>query len=262
MKKTTKSFQSLLLAFVLLCSLAISASAAYVSSTTKTITLAGRELDISSSVSTYPDSQGCQVYSTTFVLSSASSNPAGYLGAKAGLYDKDAYLIFMEGETYTSSNTPGVMAEHSTYVVDNKGTGMYVYGQGIAFAFNGSKYLSAVTNRTPNILAKRTTSSFAAVIEEQLAVATTFAEAQKISGVNEEGQAYGSALFVDSTADIPELVAAVSKDGVKGYIYSDEVYLPSTNTPEEAAAHVIRTQTIPLYDMDGTTVIGEFIINK
>lgn len=75
----------------------------------------------------------------------------------------------------------------------------------------------------------------------------------------------------------PDLIAAVGIDGIESYVYSQDLQDDMPKTSEEAVA---RTQalknaqslkksdeptvvkTIPLYDVDGKTVIGKFAITN
>jgi len=93
--------------------------------------------------------------------------------------------------------------------------------------------------------------------------------------VNENGLTYGSAVFAVSPDTEPDLISAIGIDGTEGYVYSVDLQEDLPKTPEEA---VIKTKalkenvqqvngsvivkTIPLYDIDGKTVIGEFAITS
>jgi len=82
---------------------------------------------------------------------------------------------------------------------------------------------------------------------------------------NESGQTYGSNAFANSPDQEPDLVAAVGVDGTQGYVRSKDLDEEMPKTPEEAVAHNRKLKAerlIPLYDVDGKTVIGEFKINN
>lgn len=79
--------------------------------------------------------------------------------------------------------------------------------------------------------------------------------------VNELGMTYGSALDATSPDNEPDLIKAFGVDGTVGYVRSEDVNLPAPATREEARAQQdIGATWIPLYAVDGTTVIGEFKI--
>ncbi len=65
-------------------------------------------------------------------------------------------------------------------------------------------------------------------------------------GINANGQTYGTA----NEKGIPDLTAAQATNGEVGYIYSDELMNDSRQD----------FHTIPVYESDGVTVIGEFPI--
>ena len=88
---------------------------------------------------------------------------------------------------------------------------------------------------------------------------------------NENGQTYGPAMYAPSPDKEPDLIQAESLDGKVGYVYASDVnYRP--NSPEELLAYtaknkelwdnapvgkVVISHTVPLYAVDGKTVIGE-----
>lgn len=95
---------------------------------------------------------------------------------------------------------------------------------------------------------------------------------------NEVGQTYGSAAMAVTPEQEPNLIKAVGVGGVEGFIYREDLAGKMPSTPEEALAKQKQTEklmarvaagkpvvmrTIPLYEVDGVTVIGKFeIINK
>jgi len=71
-------------------------------------------------------------------------------------------------------------------------------------------------------------------------------------------------------------MAAIGDDGVAGYIYTDDLKSENPKTPAEAVARqemyealianwdgqeAIVVRTIPLYESDGRTVIGDYNIS-
>lgn len=96
--------------------------------------------------------------------------------------------------------------------------------------------------------------------------------------VNDSGQTYGSGIYAVSFETEPDLIAAVGTDGTEGYVYAKDLHKDMPQTPEEAVAQTnklrksqslkrgsnetIVVDTIPLYDVDGKTIIGEFSITN
>ncbi|WP_323959357.1 peptidase M56 family protein [Arthrobacter sp. JZ12] len=83
-------------------------------------------------------------------------------------------------------------------------------------------------------------------------------------GVNEKGETYGAAHNSQGVA--PDLVAVIATNGRTGYAYSDALNVqPQFDSPEEAIAwqeeHRGEEFPIPVYESDGETVIGEFIVS-
>jgi hypothetical protein len=79
---------------------------------------------------------------------------------------------------------------------------------------------------------------------------------------NANGDTYG----IDSPNGHPDLVAATATNHLSGYVYqSDLDYEPSFTTPAQAAAwsrkHGHEPHPIPVYESDGKTRIGTFVIN-
>lgn len=81
---------------------------------------------------------------------------------------------------------------------------------------------------------------------------------------NESGQTYGSDLGATSRDTVPDLIKAIGVDGTQGYLRSEDVYEVPPKTPEEALARQRNREgsirQIPLYAVDGKTVVGVFKI--
>jgi hypothetical protein len=79
---------------------------------------------------------------------------------------------------------------------------------------------------------------------------------------NEKGQTYGSALDAPSYEDEPDLIKAYGIDGTIGYVKKEDLDGPEPKTPEEAVrlSNEAKPREIPLYDVDGETIIGKFIV--
>ena len=87
---------------------------------------------------------------------------------------------------------------------------------------------------------------------------------------NENNQTYGT--FISNkegyTISEPELIAVEGVGGVKGYAKKSDLYDESfqPQTPEEFLNYVEERdkkgpRTIPVYELDGETIIGEFRLN-
>ncbi|PKM47227.1 MAG: peptidase M56 BlaR1 [Firmicutes bacterium HGW-Firmicutes-8] len=80
---------------------------------------------------------------------------------------------------------------------------------------------------------------------------------------NENGQTYGSSALVNSPDQEPDLISAVGEGGVEGYLRAVDLDEEMPKTPKEAVARNNKHKPddvieIPLYDVDGKTVIGVF----
>ena len=82
---------------------------------------------------------------------------------------------------------------------------------------------------------------------------------------NKYGQTYGSATDAASPDAEPELIRAIGVDGTTGYVLKKDLDGERPKSPEEAIAiQNSRTpggRVIPLYDVDGETVIGVFHVD-
>ncbi len=83
--------------------------------------------------------------------------------------------------------------------------------------------------------------------------------------VNENGQTYGSAPYGSGLSqDVePDLLAAYGVNGLLGYVKSVDLRGPVFNSPQEAIAYQETHKggrVIPLYEVDGVTIIDEFIV--
>ena len=59
----------------------------------------------------------------------------------------------------------------------------------------------------------------------------------------------------------PDLIAVEASNGRTGYVYAEELSGPLPSSPEEAATWTPPpARSIPVYEADGTTIIGEFTV--
>ncbi|WP_307448778.1 hypothetical protein [Paenibacillus sp. V4I3] len=79
---------------------------------------------------------------------------------------------------------------------------------------------------------------------------------------NKSGQTYGSATDATSPETVPELISAIGVDGTKGYVLKKDIDGEQPKSPEEAISiqnsRSPGGRDIPLYDVDGETIIGVF----
>ena len=81
--------------------------------------------------------------------------------------------------------------------------------------------------------------------------------------INDNGETYGSALSEYTIGAEPELISAVGANGVSGYIKAADL-TPKVSSIKEALEQTAENasgRTIPLYAVDGATVIGEFAVS-
>jgi len=83
---------------------------------------------------------------------------------------------------------------------------------------------------------------------------------------NKNGQTYGSATDAPSPDMEPELIRAIGVDGTTGYVLKKDLDGERPKSPEEAIAiqnsRSPGGRDIPLYDVDGETVIGVFHVGE
>lgn len=78
---------------------------------------------------------------------------------------------------------------------------------------------------------------------------------------NTHGQTYGSNANATSRSQYPDLVLVQATNGKDGYVYAHQLDRPTPKTPQQAIAmNSIKPRAIPVYAVNGTTVIGQFVI--
>jgi hypothetical protein len=82
---------------------------------------------------------------------------------------------------------------------------------------------------------------------------------------NANGLSYGSALDATCPEDEPDLIQVVATNGKDGYVLRTDLEVAAganLQTPQaalsEQAARAGQSQALPVYELDGTTVIGVF----
>jgi hypothetical protein len=77
-------------------------------------------------------------------------------------------------------------------------------------------------------------------------------------GVNANGQTYG----VMNQHGTPDLIAAQAANGRDGYVYANQLQGPQPTTPSQAAADNQPARAVTVYQADGKTPIGQFIVGE
>ncbi|BDO40837.1 hypothetical protein [Cellulomonas sp. NTE-D12] len=77
-------------------------------------------------------------------------------------------------------------------------------------------------------------------------------------GVNARGQTFG--VSGSAPQGDPDLVAVQATNGKSGYAYAADLEGPQPTSPAGAGTNPEHGRTIPVYESDGSTVIGEFAI--
>ena len=81
---------------------------------------------------------------------------------------------------------------------------------------------------------------------------------------NDSGVTYGSGLDAVSLEDEPDLIRVQATNGKVGYAYRTDLEGPEPSSPAAAAAQQKarggRPEVIPVYEVDGITQIGTFLL--
>ncbi|MEK8199660.1 hypothetical protein [Lysinibacillus sp. FSL M8-0134] len=213
------------------------AFAASANSPEKTVTVYGWSYTYYSGV--HNDSKGTWARG---VVNMQSYLPVGYVGINAKLYDNTGRLMTSSNWVYNNtSGNIGTMAVDTIKIVSS-GSGTYYAKSEMQF-YNGNGYNSYTSNATPYLQR-----SLVNIIPN------------KSYEVNENNLTYGSNFYAKSIEDSPDLILAVGKNGVEGYVYSKDINL-ELNTLGEVLAYINAGQpnnTVPVYAKDGITIIDTF----
>lgn len=76
---------------------------------------------------------------------------------------------------------------------------------------------------------------------------------------NENGKIYGSEYFLNTNGIEPDLILAEGISGIEGYVKSEDIN-KYADSLEEAMNFDSSTYTIPVYNVDGETIIDYFIV--
>lgn len=184
----------------------------------------------------------------TYVGATSGSPKGGYMGALARVYTSNGVLYDSSDWEYNNEGTVGMNIP--TYAERN---GIY-YSHGRIKLYNGNGYNTYDAYKSPNMTL--TSASIASMLQDN-----------SNYQINDNGETYGSGLQELISGVAPDLIKAYGSDGTLGYVRSEDLELEEINTPEEAMEYQRKRQhnserIIPLYEVDGETVIGTFKIKS
>ena len=217
----------------------------------KTPSINGYTYSFTSEVWTRSISGAKTVEASTFIRASANV-PSGYMGGQARLYTSAGELWVASSMTYNTSKIAGFGVDSPR--AKTKGT---YYALTRAQFYNGNGYTSYTGYRSPNFDFLSLTLNN----ESEYSMGIVNSMMQNEYDVNDNGETYGSALSDYTIGVEPDLISAIGTNGIKGYVKSTDL-TPNYNSPEEAIEEQMvangDTRIIPLYDYNGTTILGEF----
>ena len=169
--------------------------------------------------------------------------PVGYMGAQARLYSSSGVLKASSTWVYNEGTSYPTARGSLTY----KTTSGYYYSKGQVKFYNGDGYTTYTSAATPNFAPPRSVISDKNVIIQK----------------NDNGEIYGSGLFLDEIGVQPDLIMAEGINGEIGYVKAEDLNDAEIETPEQAFTKMLNEihYEIPLYDSDGITVIGSFMLS-
>lgn len=176
------------------------------------------------------------------VEAGTDSVPIGYLGGQARLYSSSGVLKKSSEWEYNEYSEYALVAPLFGYYASSG----YYYSKGQARFYTGDGYVTYACTATPNYAPTQSINSYSSMIIQR----------------NENGEIYGSEIFLSEIGVQPDLILAEGSNGEIGYVRTEDINDSSVTTPEEAILKMknATTSVIPLYSSDGITVIGSFIL--
>lgn len=168
--------------------------------------------------------------------------PVGYYGGQSRLYRSSGTLLTSTGMVYNTSK----VASFYVYSSRKSGAGQY-YALNKASFYNGNGYTTYTGNKSPI----QTLSSSSADSMPEAALKTSYE-------INGNGESYGSGLSEYTIGYEPDLIQAESSDGISGYVRSSDLNDSTLTFDEVQSGNSVLF--IPLYEKDGITKIGEFVL--
>lgn len=240
MKKSLLTRVSTIFIFgVLLFVTMVPAFAAYGESAVQTQTVYGYQYQFYSLI--HNEVAGQVNFQTTAKLANGSTIPVGYIGTKSQLYSSEG--ILKHATTWAYSQGAGTVELTSSSYSATSG---YYFSQGQVKLYNGSGYNYYDAYATANFAPGRT------------AIPDSYTTIEE----NAHGEIYGSKFFLNQINVEPDLILAEEVDGSIGYIRATDLD-DGISTPAAATESMLNSAAryIPLYENDGTTVIGTFLIS-
>ena len=166
--------------------------------------------------------------------------PRGYVGALARLFSSSGALVSTTGWSFNTTTTSYYLT-----LKEFPTTSGYYYSKGQVAIYNGDTYNYIDCYATPNYspLAPRQNNNISV---------------QR----NSSGEIYGSELFLNQINIQPDLILAQGVDGTIGYVKYEDLD-DRVMSPTEAIEKMENNSDIiiPLYESNGKTIIGEFIVS-
>lgn len=147
------------------------------------------------------------------------------------MYKSNGALLKSTTPTYSGGSCAIHRATTPTYY----GHGNF-YAKGTSYVYNGNGYNSYALYSSPIQTAE--------ILE---------------ADVNVNGQTYGSEYFLNMQGIEPDLIFAEGVNGKEGYIKKDDINREA-RTLDEAVVYDSSEYQVPVYDVDGTTVIDTFVV--
>ena len=244
---------NILITCVLLVSLIPITSFANTSSSFyKTPTINGYNYSFTSEVwDRYNPNGGGYTAEAVSAIKADDNVPEGYMGGQARLYNSSGALEASSSWTYNTSKISLIWVYSPRISTDGK-----YYAQNKAEFYNGDGYDRYTGYKSPILTLSSSSSLKATKTYEGI---NSFMLQTKYA-VNSRGETYGSSLSEYAIGVEPDLISAIGTNGIEGYVKADDLS-PTYSSTEEAIEQNGKNgdiRTIPLYDVDGTTILGEF----
>lgn len=194
------------------------------------------------------------LFETGVTTQNQSRVPAGYIGCMPVLFDQGGNVVDSDSTEYNTSST----SWFTSGKLSEGGVSGYVYSRGQAYTWNGNAYDYKRLNATPLGWI-----SGGSKLNVQTQNSLNKLEIEKTK-INADGLTYGSAFLAQDIEDIPDLIAVIAENGVKGYINKDDFLGELPKSPEEAVklSEESITRVVPVFEPDGISKIGEFVISN
>lgn len=150
--------------------------------------------------------------------------PVGYMGAQARLYSSSGVLKASSTWVYNEGTSYPTASGSLTY----KTTSGYYYSKGQVKFYDGEGYITYTSAATPNFAPTRSVISDKNVIIQK----------------NDNGEIYGSGLFLDEIGVQPDLIIAEGINGEIGYVKAEDLNDAEIETPEQAVTKMRLSQVL------------------